>query len=49
MQPFPYDLDVRLGPCGYCGRGVIDGYGVIYDKKTAIILDIVQLVGDILR
>ena len=50
LQPFPSGLDVRLGPpCGYCGRGVIDGYGVIYDKKTAIILDIVQLVGDILR
>ena len=50
LQPFPSDLDIRLGPpCGYCGRGVIDGYGVIYDKKTAIILDIVQLVGDILR
>ena len=49
LQPFPSDLDVRWGPlCGYCGRGVIDGYGVIYDKKTAIILDIVQLVGDIL-
>jgi hypothetical protein len=50
LQPFPSDVDVRLGPpCGYCGRGVIDGYGVIYDKKTAIILDIVQLAGDILR
>ena len=50
LQPFPSDIDVQLGlPCGYCGRGVIDGYGVIYDKKTAIILDIVQLVGDILR
>ena len=50
LQPFPSDLDVRLGrPCGNCGRGVIDGYGVIYDQKTAIILDIVQLVGDILR
>ena len=50
LQPFPSDIDVRLGPpCGYCGRGMIDGYGVIYDKKTAILLDIVQLVGDILR
>ena len=50
LQPFPSNVDARLGPpCGYCGRGVIDGYGVIYDKKTAIILDIVQLVGDILR
>jgi hypothetical protein len=42
LQPFPSDIDVRLGPpCGYCGRGVIDGYGVVYDKKTAIILDVV--------
>ena len=50
LQPFPSEIDVRLGPpCDYCGRGAIDGYGVIYDKKTAIILDIVQLVGDILR
>ena len=50
LQPFPSDLAARLGPpCGYCGRGVVDGYGVIYDKKTAVILDVVQLVGDILR
>ena len=50
LQAFPSSIDVRLSPsCGYCGRGVIDGYGVIYDKKTAIILDIVQLAGDILR
>ena len=50
LQPFPPGIDSRLGAsCGYCGRGVIDGYGVIYDKKTAIILDIVQLAGDILR
>ena len=50
LEAFPSYIDVRLGPlCGYCGRGVIDGYGVIYDKKTAIILDVVQLVGDILR
>lgn len=50
LQPFPSNIEVRLGPlCGYCGRGVIDGYGVIYDKKTAIILDVVRLVGDILR
>jgi len=50
LQPFPANVDVRLGPsCAYCGRGVIDGYGVVYDKKTAIILDVVQLVGDILR
>lgn len=50
LRPFPSDIDVRLAPaCGYCSRGVIDGYGVIYDKKTAIILDLVQLVADIAR
>jgi hypothetical protein len=50
LQPFPSDIDARLGPpCGSCGRGVLDGYGVIYDKKTAIIMDVVQLAGNILR
>ncbi len=50
LQPFPLEIENRLDPpCGHCGRGVIDSYGVIYDKKTAIILDIVQLAGDILR
>lgn len=50
LRPFPSDIDGRLNPaCGHCERGVIDGYGVIYDKKTAIILDIVQLAGDIVR
>jgi hypothetical protein len=50
LQPFPPKVELRLDPlCGYCGRGVIDGYGVIYDKKTAIILDVVHLAGDILR
>jgi hypothetical protein len=50
LQPFPHDVDARLvTTCDYCGRGVIDGYGVLYDKKTAVILDIVQLAGDILR
>ena len=50
LQPFPPDIVGRLSvPCDYCGRGIMDGYGVIYDKKTAVILDIVQLVGDIVR
>ena len=50
LQPFPSGVDVRLAPtCGSCGRGVIGGYGVIYDKKTAVILDLVQLVSDIVR
>ena len=50
LQTFPVQVETRLAyPCGYCGRGVVDGYGVIYDKRTSIILDVVQLAGDILR
>jgi hypothetical protein len=50
LQPFPSAVAGRLSTaCGNCGRGVIDGYGVIYDKKTAVILDIVQLAADVLR
>jgi hypothetical protein len=50
LQPFPSNIDGRLAPaCGYCGRGVIGGYGVIYDRKTAVILDIIQLASDIVR
>ena len=50
LQPFPANIDAGMGPiCGYCGRGVIDGYGIIYDKKTAIIMDVVSLVGNVLR
>ena len=50
MAVFPAVVESRLPPlCSYCGRGVIDGYGVIYDKRTRIILDVVQLTADILR
>jgi len=50
LQPFPQDVYVRLGPaCDYCIYGVYEGYGVIYDKRTAIILDLMQLTADILR
>jgi hypothetical protein len=50
MASFPAVVESRLPPlCSYCGRGVIDGHGVIYDKRTRIILDVVQLAGDILR
>jgi hypothetical protein len=43
LHPFPPQLEARLPfPCGYCGRGVVDEYGVIYDKRTSIVLDIVR-------
>ena len=50
MHAFPAAVDARLPPlCAYCGRGVVDGYGVIYDKRTSIILDVIRLAGDIMR
>lgn len=50
LGAFPAALDTRLGPaCGYCGRGVIDGYGVLYDTRTAIVLDVVRLAGNLLN
>jgi hypothetical protein len=50
FRPFPPHIEVNLGPlCANCGRGVIDGCAVIYDKRTRIILDIVQLAADIAR
>jgi hypothetical protein len=50
MHAFPAAVDARLPPlCTYCGRGVVDGYGVIYDKRTSIVLDVIRLAGDIMR
>jgi hypothetical protein len=50
LQAFPPEVDRQLpSPCAYCTRGYVDGYGVIYDKRNAVILDFVQLLGDIAR
>lgn len=50
FRPFPYELAHRLPPvCANCGGGVLDGYAVIYDKKTRIIYDVAALAADILR
>lgn len=50
LRPFPSGLVLVQEPqCGGCGWGVMDGYGVLYDRKTAIILDVIQLASDILR
>ena len=47
---FPPDLQRRLPPvCATCGRGVIDGYAIVWDKKTRIIYDVAALVADVLR
>lgn len=50
FQPFPVDVDHRLlPPCAYCERGYLDGYAVVYDKRTRIILDVVNLIQDLQR
>ena len=44
MQPFPVDLERRLGPLprGY-RRGVYDGRGVIYDSRSHVVIDVTIL------
>jgi hypothetical protein len=48
IRPFPPDL-VRVlpPPPPNCDRGYIDGVAVIYDRKTRIILDSIDLVSAI--
>ena len=48
MQPFPPEL-VRVlpPPPPYCERGYIDGVAVVYDRRTRIILDSIDLISAI--
>jgi hypothetical protein len=41
MQPFPVVVEQQLAPVpvGY-SRGFIDGYAVVYNPRTQIIVDI---------
>ena len=45
MQPFPPEL-VRVlpPPPPNCERGYIDGVAVVYDRKTRVILDCIDLI-----
>ena len=48
FQPMPVAVVQQLPPIpAYCQRGYIDGYAVVYDRRTRIILDTVDLVGAI--
>ena len=43
-------VDTRLPPLSpYYGRSIVDGYGLIHNKRTSIILDVIRLAGDIMR
>jgi hypothetical protein len=48
LQPFPPEL-VRVlpPPPPNCERGYIDGVAVVYDRRTRIILDSIDLIGAI--
>ena len=44
MQPFPVDLERRLGPLpSNYRRGVYDGHGVIYDSRSHVVIDVTVL------
>jgi hypothetical protein len=44
MQPFPIELERRLGPLPHeYGRGVIDGHAVIYNTRSHAVIDVTVL------
>lgn len=49
IRPFPPELDRSLPPLPpNCERGYIDGVAVVYDRKTRIILDSIDILGAII-
>jgi hypothetical protein len=48
IRPFPPELvGVLPPPPPNCDRGYIDGVAIVYDRKTRIILDTIDLIGAI--
>jgi hypothetical protein len=46
MQPFPYEIEQRLPPLpDGCARGYMDGYAVVYEPRTRVIVDIHAVFG----
>jgi hypothetical protein len=46
FRPFPQDVIVRLPPPPpNCERGYIDGYAVVYDRRTRVIMDVIDIIG----
>ena len=46
IRPFPPELIRELPPPPpNCDRGYIDGVAVVYDRRTRVILDVVDIVG----
>ena len=45
FRPLPPVVVQRLPPPPpYCERGYIDGYAVVYDRRTRVIMDVVDLI-----
>jgi hypothetical protein len=45
FRPFPPAVIRRLPPPPpYCDRGYIDGFAVVYDRRTRVILDVIDLI-----
>jgi hypothetical protein len=41
VRPFPAYIETQLPPpCGGCSRGYIDGYAVVYNPGTRVIVDV---------
>jgi hypothetical protein len=46
LQPLPVAVVEQLPPPPpNCERGYVDGYAVVYDRRTRVILDTVDLIG----
>jgi hypothetical protein len=46
LQPLPVTVIQQLPPLPpNCERGYVDGYAVVYDRRTRVILDTVDLIG----
>lgn len=45
FRPFPPALILRLPPLpAYYDRGYVDGVAVVYDRRTRVILDVIDLI-----
>ena len=46
MRPFPYEIEQHLPPLpDGCERGYMDGYAVVYQPRTRVIVDIHAVFG----
>jgi hypothetical protein len=46
MQPFPDEIEHQLPPIpDRCARGYMDGYAVVYQPRTRVIVDIHAVFG----